>query len=61
MGESAVPLGSCIFQKSAYAKAKEAFERCEFFSNDDPELKQGVSIWLARIAKHLPMKSRAKT
>jgi len=54
-------LGRVYFQKSAYAKAKDAFERCEFFSNDDPELKQGVSIWLARIAKHLPMKSRAKT
>jgi tetratricopeptide (TPR) repeat protein len=48
-------LGRLYFQRAAYTQAKEAFECCEFFANDR-QMKESVSIWLARIAKHLPTK-----
>lgn len=52
-------LGRVYFQKGAYVKAKESFERCEFFGDKtDTELMQGLSTWHARIATHLPANSR---
>lgn len=47
-------LGRVYFQRGAYAKAKDAFERSQFFGHEDPELKHGVTVWLARIATYLP-------
>jgi tetratricopeptide (TPR) repeat protein len=54
-------LGRVYFQQGAYLKAKESFERCEFFMRPaDTELKQKVSEWLAATRARLPMESRRR-
>lgn len=54
-------LGRVYFQQGCYAKAKQAFESCEFFSDEaNTELKQGISTWLARIATYLPTKNSVR-
>ncbi len=54
-------LGRVYFRQGCYADAQEAFERCDFFTDDaNIEVKQGVSMWLARIAACLPAKSHER-
>jgi len=59
--EAQFHLGRVFFQRGAYEKAKETFERCEFFMHSaDTELKQKISEWLAATDAHLPMNGRER-
>jgi hypothetical protein len=41
-------LGCLYFQRSAYLKAKTAFEMCACFLDDDDDMKEEVLDWLSQ-------------
>jgi tetratricopeptide (TPR) repeat protein len=60
--EAQFQLGRLYFQRGAYVKAKEAFERCELLAKaEDTELKQTAAQWLSATAARLKNPARERT